>query len=87
MVQVTFLCRLVNIQLLIKIRLSPGAMCPVTYCLAVWPTGHACAARPMAPCHAALRPTSLCGLAVRIPVFIVAFSDGAVGRAISAYCV
>ena len=68
------------------IRLSPGAMCPVTYCLAV-ATGHACAARPMAPCHAALRPIGPCGLAVQMPVFIIAFSDGAVGVAISSYCI
>ena len=46
-------------------------MCPVTYCLAVRPRGHASAARLMAPCHAALRPISPCGLAVQMPVFIM----------------
>ena len=46
-------------------------MCPVTYCLAVRPRGHASAARPMAPCHAALRPIGPCGLAVQMPVFIM----------------
>ena len=35
----------------------------------------------------ALRPIGPCGLAVQMPVFIVAFSDGAVGRAISPYCI
>ena len=47
-------------------------MCPVTYCLAVRLRGHASAARPMAPCHAALCPISPCGLAVQMPVFIMA---------------
>ena len=56
-------------------------MCPVTYCLAVPPTGHAGAAWPMAPCHAALRPIGSCGLAVQMPVFIVGGAGG-YGRAI-----
>ena len=51
-------------------------MCPVTSCLAVWPRGHASAAWPMAPCHAALRPTGPCGLAVQMPVFIMPLLPG-----------
>ena len=68
----TFLCRLarsqnslVNIQLLIKIiRLSPGPLCPVTYCLACGPTGHACAA----PAHGApwVMPMRPCGLSTGV---------------------
>ena len=46
-------------------------MCPVTYCLAVRPRGHASAAWPMSPWPAALRPIGSCGLAVQMPVYII----------------